>query len=58
MLIADGPALLPETRDDAEYVDCKQCRNLLPDNALGQANGVTTINEGDGACSVSPAPEG
>lgn len=27
-------------------------------NELGQANGVTTINEGDGACSVSPAPEG
>lgn len=26
-------------------------------NALGQANGVTTINEADGACSVSPAPE-
>lgn len=29
----------------------------LPPNALGQANGVTTINEADGACSVSPAPE-
>lgn len=34
MLIADGPAMLPETRDDAAHVDCKQCRKLLPDNAM------------------------
>jgi hypothetical protein len=29
MLIADGPAMLPETSDDTEHVDCKQCRRLL-----------------------------
>lgn len=32
-LIADGPALLPETRDDADRVTCKRCRRLLAHNA-------------------------
>ncbi len=32
-------------------------RPLVP-NALVQASGVNTINEGDSACSASPATEG
>ena len=32
-LIADGPALLPETRDDANAVTCAKCRKLLAHNA-------------------------
>ena len=31
-LIADGPALLPETYDDPEKVTCKRCRALLAAN--------------------------
>ena len=32
-LIADGPALLPETCDDQTKVTCKRCRALLVANA-------------------------
>lgn len=31
-LIADGPALLPETYDDQAKVTCKRCRALLAAN--------------------------
>ena len=46
MLIADGPALLPETRDDAAHVDCNQCRKLLPDNAAARGR-PTEANNGE-----------
>lgn len=29
MLIADGPALLPETRDDESAISCSACRRIL-----------------------------
>ena len=39
-------------------VEQAQALGLLTHNAQVQANGATKINEGDGACSVSPATEG
>ena len=29
MLISDGPAMLPETYDETERVNCKRCRKML-----------------------------
>ncbi len=46
--------------NDAESAAAERLAGLIRErsNVVGRANGVTTINEGDGACSVSPAPEG
>ena len=47
-LIADGPALLPETYDDPAKVTCKRCRALLASNAE-ITRGVTTDQKQCGA---------
>ena len=47
-LIADGPALLPETYDDQTKVTCKRCRALLVANAA--LRGGEAVRTSAGLC--------
>ena len=44
-LIADGPALLPESHEDVEKVNCKKCLKILKNNNKGEAKHENIFHE-------------